>query len=156
MMMHRGGTPPPRIRSTPSRCLCRSRPFLDLPTPFLCAMVSWPLLRGSTDPDFGHGKRGERLAMALFLRKALPPLVLVYGDLLPLAVPDCRADHGGALDGGSPHGGPLVGRHHQHVREFDGRAGLDQKLLHVDDIARGDAELLPPGADNSVHRTLPS
>jgi len=41
-------------------------------------------------------------------------------------------------------GGSLVGRHHQHVREFDGCAGLDRKLLHVDDIARGDAELLPP------------
>src|SRR5659263_693315 len=87
MMMHPAETASPPNRFTPSRLLWLSRPFLELPTPFLCAMVSWPLLRGSTDPDFGHGKRGERLAMPLFLREALPPLVLVDGDLLPLAVP---------------------------------------------------------------------
>src|SRR5512145_1174234 len=94
--------------------------------------------------------------MSLLLREALSPLVLVDGDLLPLAVADRSAHYGRATDGGSPDGGPLVGRHHQHVRELHGRAGLHRKLLHVDDIARGDAELLPSGANDSVHRTLPS
>src|SRR3970040_3053263 len=108
---------------TPRRLLWLSRPFLELPTPFLCAMVSGPFFPGSTDPDLGHGKRGERLAMPLLLREPLPPLVLGDCDTLSLAVPDGRAHHRGAAGGGGPGGGPPVGRYHQHVRGFHGRAG---------------------------------
>src|SRR5580704_15784463 len=62
----------------PSRCAFESRPFLELPKPFLCAMSYPACLRDNVaNADFG-----VRLPMSLCALVLLFPLELEYQNLL--------------------------------------------------------------------------
>src|SRR5579871_1019988 len=89
-MMEPPGTNWPPKTLTPSRCALESRPFLELPKPFLCAILH--LYENVADSHFR-----EVLAMPNGALILLFALELEYQHLLAAPVAD-----DGALDGGLP------------------------------------------------------
>src|SRR3974390_2087490 len=79
---------------TPRRCPAESRPLRDEPPAFLCAMVSFPLVRANCrDLHFGEG-----LAMAALSMRVLAPLLLESDDLFALALLEDLGLHRSAGD----------------------------------------------------------
>src|SRR4051794_28718679 len=72
------GTSWPPNTFTPSRCALESRPFLELPKPFLCAIRHLTL-------DVADLHLGERLAMPDGLLVLLLPLELEHDDFVAAA-----------------------------------------------------------------------
>src|SRR5688500_20330225 len=99
MMMLPATTFSPPNFFTPRYCGLLSRPFLDEPTPFLCAMRT-PL----SELDVAYANFSEALPMPLLLRVVLPALHLEDDDLLFTTLPDGLALAGRDLVGGVTYG----------------------------------------------------
>src|SRR5579871_1231759 len=133
------GTNCPPKTLTPSRCEFESRPFLELPNPFLCAIPH--LCR-----DVAHLHFGEGLAMPDGFLILLLALELEHQNLVAAAVADDRAFHRGA------------GNHLARVAkrglngELDFRPDIAGDLFHADDVARSYPVLFSARFDNRVHR----
>jgi len=151
--MHPAETASPPNRFTPSRLLWLSRPFLELRRLFYAPWCPGPFAAGQPTRISVTESVVNGWAMPLFLREALPPLVLVDGDLLPLAVPDRRADDGGAPDGGSPDGGSLSVDTISTSVSSTVAPGSTESFSTLT-TSPGRRELLPPGADDCVHRIV--
>src|SRR5918911_1904033 len=90
---------PARTRSPPNFLTPRyfgllSRPFREEPTPFLCAMLSFP----SAQADVVDAYLGEALPMPLLTGVVLPPLELENDDLFAAPVPHDLANDPRPLD----------------------------------------------------------
>src|SRR6267142_600892 len=99
MLPARTHCPPDRF--TPSRCDAESRPFFELDTPFLCAMLSsFFLVRQVDVQDLDPGQLVPVPDLApVFLATLVGPDV----DLLPLLMADHLHQDHGALDERLPH-----------------------------------------------------
>src|ERR671932_73979 len=111
---------PARTRSPPNFLTPRyfgllSRPFREEPTPFLCAMVSFP----SAQADVVDAYFGEALSMPLLARVVLPPLELEHDDLLAAAVSHDLANDLRSADGRRAGLDGAAVRSEQHVVELD-------------------------------------
>src|SRR3954469_22235005 len=129
---------------TPSRFDCESRPFLELPPAFLCAIAL--ALNDVVDADLG-----VRLPMALVLDVVLAAAKLEDLHLVAAAVAedgrlDQRAGHErrADLDG-------VAAADEQHLVEGDVRADLGAERLEAELRAGLDAVLLAAGFDHCVH-----
>src|SRR5579883_1749448 len=137
-MMEPPGTSWPPKTLTPNRWELESRPFLELPSPFLCAI-------GHLHHDVADLHFREVLAMSDGLLILLFALEFENQNLVALA-----GANDGALDGGA-------GNHFAAIlesrlnRQFDFRADVAGQLFHADHIARGNPVLLSAKIDNCVH-----
>src|SRR5580700_6335043 len=127
------GTNCPPNTFTPSRCALESRPFLELPNPFLCAIRH--LYQNVADLH-----RGEVLAMSD--RSLVLLLALEFEDQHLLAAPvgHDSALHGGLAQVGAYDQFPLA-LEYRPQRQFDFGADLAWQLLHADHIARSNPVL---------------
>src|SRR5262245_30025290 len=139
----------PANRLTPSIWGLESRPFLELPTPFLCAM---PV----SDLDGGDANAGDRLAMPAMPAVVLAPLELHDLDLLAAALGHDLARH---LRRAQPvHRGDhlVVAGDEDHRREGHGLAGGPGQLLHRDHLPGRHPILLATGRnDRLIHDVSP-
>src|SRR5262249_39684728 len=136
--------PPKRL--TPSICGLESRPFRELPTPFLCAM--------RLDLDLGNAYRAQDLTMPAVASIVLSPLELDDQDLGALLLGDDLARHasGGQRLGIDRDLAVLV--HEEHPVELD-RASLRlAETLHRDHLPRGHPVLLSARSDHCFHVAL--
>ncbi len=81
-MMEPPGTNCPPKTLMPSRCALESRPFLELPKPFLCAMLAY-----TYDGDVADLHFGVILAMALVRLYCFLRLNLKTRIFLPRSLP---------------------------------------------------------------------
>src|SRR5215471_14857895 len=133
----------PPNRLTPSIWGLESRPFLELPTPFLWAMTLHLDLR---DPHRGHG-----LAVSAMASVVLAALELHHQHLVALALRhhlagDARGGQGLRLDGHLP-----VVVDQQDLGELDRRSLVLAQPLDLDDLPRGDPVLLASCRDDRFH-----
>src|SRR5580693_1952009 len=129
---------------TPRRCAFESRPFLELPRPFLCAILH-------LCQNLAH----------LHLRVVLPvsdgSLVLLlafefeHDHFVAASMPGDGALHFSVRERGA--GNQLVGIVHngEHTAEFDLRTDVASDCLHFDDVAWSDAVLFSAGFNHCVH-----
>src|SRR5690242_5380879 len=107
---------------TPSRCALESRPFFELPNPFLCAIaesLSQALLSAvgvSVHLNGVDANLREALAMSLQLLVLLLPLVVEDQDLVPAALADNGSDD---FRAGRAAQGAGIAREREHVAEFE-------------------------------------
>src|SRR5919202_6599606 len=111
---------PARTRSPPNFLTPRyfgllSRPFREEPTPFLCAMVSFP----SAQADVVDAYFGEALPVPLLAGVVLPPLELENHDLLAAPVSHDLAHDARPLDPRRAGFYRLAVRAEKHVIELD-------------------------------------
>src|SRR5579883_2004556 len=139
-MIEPPGTSWPPNTFTPSRCALESRPFLELPKPFLCAIRH---LR----QDVANLHIGERLAVS---DRLLVLLLAFEFENQHLRAPAVAQD--GALHGSGNHLSAVLegGLHGQ----LDFRADVAGQLFHADHVARSDAVLFSAGFNNRVHANL--
>src|SRR5579872_4140517 len=132
---------------TPNRCAFESRPFLELPKPFLCAMSN--SLRSGAD------------LVDLQLCVVVP---VADGALVLLLALELEYDHFGAAvmaeNGGRNLGAAQVRTGHQfvgiahqgeHTAQFDLRPNLVRKRIDPNFVSGGDAILLAAGFNHCVH-----
>src|SRR5213592_4073802 len=134
---------------TPSICGFESRPFLELPTPFL-----WAMRR--SDLDLGDANRGRRLPVAAMAPVVLPAFEFHDPDLPAAPLGDDLAGDPGARERLRVRDDFPVARHEEHGPELDGRALVAGQLLDRDDLSRRHAVLLAAGGDNRFHEPRPS
>src|SRR5713226_1933891 len=133
---------PPK-RFTPSIWGLESRPFLELPTPFLWAMV--------LDLDLGDADSGHGLPMPAVPPVVLSPLELHDQDLAALPLRHhLPYDLGGGQRLRLHRHLPLV-VHEEDLGELDGRPLVLPQALDLDDLPRGDPVLLAPCRDDRFH-----
>src|SRR5215469_4408793 len=135
------GTSWPPNTFTPSRCALESRPFLELPSPFLCAM--------------------RHLHQNLADFQLCESLTVSNGFLILLLALELEHQHFGvapvAYDGGA-HGAALD--HFAAVRKCHGggkldfRADVASQFLHADGFPGRDYILFPAGRDYRLHQNL--
>src|SRR5690242_14820090 len=133
---------PPK-RFTPSIWGLESRPFRELPTPFLCAM--------SLDLDLGDAHRRHRLPMPAMPPVVLPSLELHDEDLVALALRHHLPYHLGGgqrlrLDRDLP-----VVVDEENLGELDRRSLVLPEALHLDDLAGSHPVLLATRRDDRFH-----
>src|SRR5262249_47303485 len=137
-MIEPPGTSWPPKTFTPSRCALESRPFLELPKPFLCAILH--LRQNLLDLHFGEG-----LAVSDRLLVLLLALELEHQHLVPAAVAHDRGLYRAAF-----HQLPAVLE-----RGLDGQfhfgANIPGELFHPDHLAWRDDVLLSAGFNNRIH-----
>src|SRR5262245_1432008 len=142
---------PPK-RFTPNRCALESRPLLDDPPPFLCAIAqsSLALLRRLDVGDLDLG-----VLLTVSHAASVTGLVLVFADvdLGALGVAD---DLGRDLDLGQllGLGGHLAVVDQEHGRQQQRLARARVDLVDLEDIADGDLLLVATTAHDRVHRGL--
>src|SRR6516164_5041581 len=136
-MIEPPGTSWPPKTFTPSRCALESRPFLELPKPFLCAIRHLHY-------DVANLHFGERLAVPDRLLVLLFAFELENQHLLAPAVAQDRARYGRGNQL------PAVAECGPH-RQFDFRTDITRQLFHTDDVARSDAVLFSAGLNDRVH-----
>src|SRR5437016_4516211 len=140
-MIEPPGTSCPPNTLTPSRCALESRPFRELPNPFLCAITH-------LNDDIAH----------LHVREVLP---VPLGALVLLLALEFEHQHllaAAARDDGRLHL-PRVGARQQFTAvlkdsqggELDFRARIAVQFAHADHISRGHPVLFSAGFDNRVH-----
>src|SRR5262249_21334923 len=134
-MMDPPGTSWPPNTFTPRRCAFESRPFLELPRPFLCAIRH---LRQIADLPFG-----EVLAMADHFLVLLLPLELEDQNFRGSSVSHDRSLHGG----GSVNQLAAVAEHRFHGN-LDFRTDVTRQLGDTDRFARRHGKLLSAAFDN--------
>src|ERR1017187_1941498 len=140
-MMEPPGTSWPPNTFTPRRCAWESRPFLELPKPFLCAMRH--LRHNVADLHFG-----ERLAVANGFLVLFLALELEDQDLVAPAITNDGGLQGAAGDRfAAILKGELDG-------QFDFGADIAGQFFHADDIARSNPVLFSAGFNNRVHANL--
>src|SRR6476659_8278121 len=131
---------------TPRRFAWESRPFLELPPAFLCAMLL--TLNDVVDAQLGVG-----LPMPLRFLETLAAAKLEDLHLVAAAV----AEHGGlderAGDERRAHLDALAVADEEHLVERYGRADIGGERLDAKLGARLDAILLAAGFDHCVHRS---
>src|SRR5690606_1497391 len=88
----------PSKRLTPRRCEWLSRPFLELPTPFLCAISSSPKVSRPSAADRCYADFGELLPVPGVAPVVALGLELVDVDLVAAPVTDYLGLDGGAID----------------------------------------------------------
>src|SRR6266545_5468978 len=133
--------PPKRL--TPSICGLESRPFLELPTPFLWAM------RLHLDLRDAHRRQG--LPVPAVTPIVLPPLELDHDDLAPLSLGEHLARHPGRRQrlGFNRHLAVLVDQ--QDLVELH-RAALGlAEPLNLDHLSRSHPVLLATRCDHRFH-----
>src|SRR3989337_1172299 len=136
----------PANRFTPSIWGFESRPFLELPTPFLCAM--------SLDLDLRDADGRQDLPVSAFPAVVPPPLELDhehFGALLLLHHFPCDLRR---LERLGLQGDLAVLGDEQDVRELHRRPLRLAEPLYLDDLARGHPVLLPARRDNRFHRVF--
>src|SRR5712692_4289722 len=138
----------PEKRFTPRRCPCESRPFVEEPPPFLCAIGR--SFRAELDVADFHG--GIVLPVAAHDFVLLGLAVLHDRQLGPAALlNNLASDLGlGGLSAGQQF--LLVGAHGQDLGKRHLAAHLAGKPLDPNGFSRGNAVLLAPRANDSVHR----
>src|SRR5687767_10917230 len=99
---------------TPRYCGLLSRPFLDEPTPFLCAMRT-PL----SELDVADANFSEALPVSLLLGVVLPALHLEDDDFLVTTLPDDLALDGRSLERGDTDDGLVAVGAEDDVAERD-------------------------------------
>src|SRR4026209_2139366 len=128
------------------------RPFLDEPTPFLCAMESAALR--PAELDTGNPHIGELGAMSGLPAIVLPPLELEHVDLLALGFPDHLAGHGRPLHDRRAGNHRISIRGQQHLVKRELRARLGLQTRQPKGLALLGFELLSLGSDDGVHGPL--
>src|SRR5579872_7248807 len=132
-----GTTWPPKTL-TPNRCALESRPFLELPKPFLCAIRH-------LHHDVADLHVGEALAMPNGLLVLF--LALEFEDEHLVAT---AGFHNGASDGGA--GNHLAAFLERRLhRQFDFGTNIARQLFHADNVARSNPVLFPAEIDDRVH-----
>src|SRR5262245_20131385 len=129
----------PPNRLTPSIWGLESRPFLELPTPFLCAMTLY------LDPGDPH--RSHRLAVPAMPAVVLPTFELDDQDLGSLSLGHHLAGHPRGGQGLRLNRDVAVVVDEQHLVEFDRRPAFPVQALDLDHLAGGHAVLLPTRCD---------
>src|SRR5579863_7686191 len=148
---------------TPSRCALESRPFFELPSPFLCAIAVFlrsaqrgrkiPRLRGvavAVHLDLADLHLGERLAVALQLLVLLLPLEVEDQHLVAAAFADDGAEHLRRL---RLHQRPAVARKGENVGELHRAVFGWGNRLHLHYVAGSNPVLLATCANHRVHKT---
>src|SRR3990170_4084089 len=133
----------PAKRFTPSIWGFESRPFLELPTPFLCAM--------SLDLDLRDADGRQDLPMPALPPVVLSPLELDHEHLGVLLLDDHLAGDPGRLERPGLHGDLAVLVDEQDLLELHRRAPGLAEPLHLDDLARCHPVLLPARRDDRFH-----
>src|SRR5271157_1932499 len=136
-MIEPPGTSWPPKTFTPNRCAFESRPFLELPKPFLCAIRH-------LHHDVAHLHLGEALAMPDGLLVLLLALKLEDEDFV--APPGA---HNGALHGAGNHLAAVL--KYGLNGKLDFRANLAVQFFHADNVARSNPILFPAQINDRVH-----
>src|SRR5208282_2175592 len=134
---------PPK-RFTPRRWPWESRPLTEEPPPFLCAIVR------TSEFDFANLDGGEVLAMATLDLVLAAGLEFQHAELRSADLAKDPAGYAGlrrSLSGDQC----VVGAHGKYLAEFHGVPGLTGERFDFNPVARGDAVLLPSGANQGVH-----
>src|SRR5262245_8477028 len=129
---------------TPRRLAFESRPFLELPPAFLCAIAL--ALNDIVDAQFR-----VRLPVALRLLVVLAAAQLEDAHLVGAAVRHDRGLHLGARNERRADLDPVAGADEKHFLERHGAADLGGERLHAHLLARLHPVLLTAGPDNRVH-----
>src|SRR2546423_6145827 len=130
---------------TPRRFACESRPFLELPPAFLCAMSL--TLNDVVDADLGI-----RLPMPLRLLVMLAPAQLEDLHLVAAAVAEHGRSYERAGDERRADLDALARAHEEHLVERDGGADVRGQCFDAKRRAGLDAILLAAGFDHCIHR----
>src|ERR1041385_5436746 len=140
MMEQRGASCPPKTL-TRSRCALESRPFLELPNPFLCAISH--LHQNLADPDF-------RKVLAVALRALVLLLTLELEDQPLLAAP---VGDDGAFDftGVGPRQQIAAILKYGQRGKFHLRADIAGQFPDANRLSGGHPVLFSAGFDNRVH-----
>src|SRR5882724_2079373 len=133
--------PPKRL--TPSICGLESRPFLELPTPFLWAM--------SLDLDLRDAHRRQGLPVPAVAPIVLPPLELDHDDFAALSLGEHLARHPGRRQrlGFNRHLAVLVDQ--QDLVELHRAALGFAEPLNLDHLSRSHPVLLATRRDHRFH-----
>src|SRR5580700_2362758 len=141
-MIEPPGTSCPPNTLTPSRCALESRPFLELPNPFLCAILH-------LNQNVAHLHFREVLAMPYRALILLLALELEDQHFLSPAVADDGAFHGSLAQIRA--GEQTFFLEYGPQRQIDFGADLAFQLLHADYVARGNPVLFSAGLNDCMH-----
>src|SRR5689334_576971 len=133
---------------TPRRFAWESRPFLELPPAFLCAM-------GLALNDVVDADLGVVLPMALRFLVMLAAAHLEDLDLVAAAVPEDSGLDERAGDERCAQLDAVTVADEEHLVERDGRAHIRRERLDTKLGAGLDAILLAAGFDHCIHRSKP-
>src|SRR5579884_1907176 len=137
-------TSSPPNRFTPSRCAFESRPFLELPRPFLCAM-------NHLCQNLAHPHRRVVLAVADGALVLFLPLELEDEDLVAPAVLDDGALYLRRSEAVARNQLIRIANYGQHRAEFHLGADIAGQSVYPDHVARRDTKLLSTCFDYGVH-----
>src|ERR1700737_2954285 len=129
---------------TPNRWALESRPFFELPRPFLCAI---PCLCQNLDlcQNLAYGHLGIILPMSDRPFVLLLPLELKHDYFVTASMSRNGAFHSSLAERGACYNLVRIVHHGEHAVKFNFRADLAGKRLHLNYVARSDAVLLPAG-----------
>src|SRR5262245_28028782 len=133
----------PPNRLTPSICGFESRPLRELPTPFLCAMLS--------DLDLRDTHARGRLPVAAVPPIVFPALELHDAYLAPAPLRHHFAGHARLREPVTARDQLAVLVDEQHRGELDLRALVSREMLDGDHLPRRHAVLLAAGRDHRFH-----
>src|ERR1035441_5717801 len=137
------GTSCPPKTFTPSRCALESRPFLELPNPFLCAILY-------LNQNLAHLHFREVLAMPYRALVLLLALELEDQHFLSPAVADDGALHGSLPQVRAGDQLALFPKHRPQG-QVDFGADFAFQLLHPDYVAGGNPVLFSAGLNDCMH-----
>ena len=138
------------------RCLAlESRPFLELPCPFLCARTASVYV--SVCRDLGDPDTRQIGAMTTCASHALPPLAPEDADLGAAEVGVYDADDTGAGHDRAPcDQRAVVPAHEQDLVERHLCSGLGTEPIEIDVLPRFHPDLVPRSLNDGEHALVPS
>src|SRR5207248_2875276 len=120
---------------TPSRCALESRPFLELPKPFLCAM-------NHLYENVVHGHLGVILPVTNGALVLLLALEFENQNLIAAAMSGNRRFHASLRQALSRNQFVRILNHREDAAQLNFRPDLARKRIYIDPVAWRDPELL--------------
>src|SRR5271168_1971775 len=129
---------------TPSRCAFESRPFLELPSPFLCAILH-------LCQNLVHGHFGEILPVTDRALVLLLALELEDDHFVAATVRFDGALHARISRARAGHQFVRIVHQGQHTAEFHFRANFTGQGVHLDNVSGSHFQLFATGFNYCVH-----
>src|SRR5579884_1864936 len=153
-MMEPPGTSWPPNTLTPSRCAFESRPFLELPKPFLCAMTNCLYRDLPSGNDVANANLRIILPMPLGTLVLLLALELEDQDFVCPVVTGNGGIHASIARAVAGKKLAAILEDGQNFTERDFASGIASQFGDANDVARRHTELLSAGLNDCMHANV--